>query len=109
MGYGDVATSALWEAGQGPAARLVPRTHLFYVLQDIVGNHWSTRHLAGLSYLVSPQSLWLFVEIGHCVLILGATLAEPEGSLYGFQGIPHPDCPFSSPASNLVSFATSLS
>lgn len=86
MGYGDVATSALGKAGQGPAAHPVPCTRLFYVLQDIVGNHWSTRHLAGLSYLVSPQSVWLFVEIGHCVLAAMMEGVGTEGRQAGFQG-----------------------
>lgn len=38
----------------------LPCTHLFYMRQGMskVGNQWSTRLLASLSYLVSPQQMW---------------------------------------------------
>lgn len=46
----------------------LPCTRIFYMRQGMskVGNHWSTRLLASLSYLVSPQQMWLFVGISHC-------------------------------------------
>lgn len=53
----------------------LPCTHLFYMRQGMskVGNDWSTRLLANLSYLVSPQQMWdqslLFIYLfffSHC-------------------------------------------
>ena len=77
-------------------------TFHFHALEKEMATHSSVLawKVPGTHEKSSNQSL---------VCFLGATLAEPEGSLYGFQGIPPPHCPFSSPASNLVSFATSPS